>query len=447
MRYSLQDMIHVIGHRNPDTDSIASAIGYAWLKREIDHVDAAAFRAGQVNTQSKFALDSFGASTPALLEDASPRFGAITLTPKVVTPETPLSYACQLYIDSEQPVPVVDAKGMAIGLVTGKGTFMYLMQHFDKADSATMREILDVPCIVSTDCDVPSFVSSDRIADQRDVLVRNRREFFLVVDQNGKYEGICKGIDLLQPPKMQLILVDHNEVNQAVIGLADAELLEVLDHHRIGTMSTTMPIAFHVDVVGSCSTLIAERMRLARITPPSSIAGMLLSGLLSDTLVFKSPTTTARDRACGSWLAWSAFNTDDAELQMQKYGDELLRAGADVTGRTATDMCSADFKQFEAGRMRFGVAQVEVTNYEEIEMRVDEIRDELRLQQQRLGLDFSALLITDVVKTNSLLVFGDDARLLGKIPFARKRPGVYDLPGVVSRKKQVLPPILALLNE
>ena len=439
-------MIHVIGHRNPDTDSIASAIGYAWLKRELDQLDAVASRAGQITAQTKFALEKFGMAAPTLLEDASPRFSTITMKPVMVRPDTPLSQACQLYIETDQPVPVVDINGVAIGLVTGKGTFKYLMQHFDNADATPMRTILDVPCILSTDTEVPSFVSSDRIADQRDLLVRNRREFFLVVDQDGKYEGLCNRSDLLQPPRMQLILVDHNELNQAVSGLADAELLEVLDHHRIGTLSTTMPIAFHVDVVGSCSTLIAERMRLARITPPQGVAGMLLSGLLSDTLVFKSPTTTARDRACGAWLAWAAFSMDDPDMQLQEYGAELLRAGADVSGRSASDMCTADFKQFEAGKTRFGVAQVEVTNFEEIDARMGEIRDELRAQQHRMGLDFTAMMITDVVKSNSQLVFGEDARLHGQLPFARKRPGIYDLPGVVSRKKQLLPALLALLN-
>jgi manganese-dependent inorganic pyrophosphatase len=439
-------MIYVIGHKNPDMDSIASAIGYAWLKLERDGIATKPARAGALNAQSKFALSRFETAPPVLLEDAAPRFHTIATQPEPVRPDTPLAVACARYTEHEHPVPVVDDQGSMLGLVTGQQTFKYLMRNLDHAGNATMQQILDVPCIEAADRDVPAYVSTDRIKDQMDGLVRTRREYFLVQDIDGKYAGMCTRSDMLRPPRLQLILVDHNEAAQAVNGLVDADLLEVLDHHRIGNVSTAQPISFHVDVVGSCSTLIAERMRLGRITPPPAIAGLLLSGLLSDTLIFRSPTTTARDKSTASWLSWAAFGVDDAEQKMLDYGRELLMAGAEVAGRTARDLCTVDFKEFEAGKVRFGVSQCEVTNFAELAERMDEIRAELRAQQSERGLAFTALMITDIVMNNSMLVLGEDTRLLGQMPFARLRPGIYDMPGVVSRKKQLMPALIALLT-
>ena len=268
----------------------------------------------------------------------------------------------------------------------------------------------------------------------------------MVVDGAGGYVGICTRADMMQPPRMKLILVDHNEAGQAVSGLLDADLLEVLDHHRLGTINTTIPISFHVDTVGSCSTLVSERMRIARLTPPPEVAGMLLSGLLSDTLVFKSPTTTPRDRGSAMWLAWHAFGVDDAEQSMLVYGEALLRAGADISNRSAQDMVTADFKEFEAGAVKFGVAQVEVTTFNVVLDRMGEIRAALHTLQEHRGLNFAALMITDIVMNNSLLVCVGEARYYERLPFSRKGDAIYDMPGVVSRKKQLLPTMLGMLQ-
>jgi manganese-dependent inorganic pyrophosphatase len=231
-----------------------------------------------------------------------------------------------------------------------------------------------------------------------------------------------------------------------VEGLHEAELLEVLDHHRLGTVNTTMPIAFHVDVTGSTSTIISERMRMARLTPPAGIAGMLLSGIISDTLMFKSPTTTPRDKASAVWLAWHAFGVDEADTRLNEYGDQLLRAGADLSKRSAQDIVQADFKVFEAGQVKFGVSQVEVTSFNAVLDREAEVRSALRAQQEAKALNFAALMITDIVENDSLLVCAGDARFYERLPFSRKGEGVWDMPGVVSRKKQLLPLLLGMFQ-
>jgi manganese-dependent inorganic pyrophosphatase len=437
--------VYVVGHKNPDTDSVGSAIGYAWLLRERDGLDTVAARAGSLNAQTRFALNHFSVQPPMLLEDASPRFEAIANRIEPLTPDTPLSAAWQLSAKTQRAAPIVEADGAPIGLVTGQSVFEYLSRHLDMTYTV-FGKLIAVPCGDACDRDVPQFLATDRISDHRERVLRTQRDDFWVVDGDGKYVGICTRADMMHPRRMKLVLVDHNEAGQAVGGLLEADLLEVLDHHRLGTINTTMPISFHVDVVGSCSTLVSERMRIARLTPPREIAGMLLSGVLSDTLIFNSPTTTTRDRSSAMWLAWQAFGVDDAEQKMTEYGEAMLRAGADISGRSADDMVRADFKEFEAGRVKFGLSQVEVTSFNVVMDRLDEIRSALRALQEQRGFNFAALMITDIVENNSLLVCAGETRFFERLPFSRKAAGVWDMPGVVSRKKQLLPTLLGILQ-
>jgi manganese-dependent inorganic pyrophosphatase len=439
------DAVYVIGHKNPDTDAIASAMGYAWLRQNRDEETSIAARAGSINAQTKFALEYFGLQPPFLLEDAAPRFALIAHRVTPVHPARPLSAAWQLHASTERAAPIVDHENHPVGMVTGQSVFEFLSMRLDMLD-APFKELIRVPCGDACDTGAPKFLASDRISDHRGRILRTNREDFWVVNSDGGYEGTCSRVDMLQPPKLKLILTDHNELGQAVNGLNEAELIEVLDHHRLATVSTTLPIAFHIDAVGSCSTLVAERMRLARLTPPEGIAGMLLSGLLSDTLHFKSPTTTARDKASATWLSWIAFGVDGADKKLDEYAAQLLAAGADLSGRSAKDLVSADFKEFEAGKIKFGVAQVEVTNFQSLTERIGEVRKALNELREQRGLEFAALMVTDIVYSNSLLVCVGETRYLERMPFSRKDEGIWDMPGVVSRKKQLLPMLLGILQ-
>ncbi|MCL4505068.1 MAG: DHH family phosphoesterase [Chloroflexi bacterium] len=437
--------IYVVGHKNPDTDSVASAIGYAWLHRERDGENAIAARAGTPNPQTMFALKHFGVEMPVLLEDASPRFRSIRHDIKPLHPDSPLSEAWSLSAELGRAVPVVERDLSPVGMVTGLSVFRYLSGHLNMAD-APFRALIGVPCGEACDRDVPKFNASDRVSDYLSSVLNTEREDFWVVDSNGGYMGTCSRADMLHPPRMQLILVDHNEASQAVSGLAESEVLEVLDHHRLATINTTIPIAFHIDTVGSCSTLVAERMRMARLTPPPGVAGMLLSGMLADTLIFTSPTTTPRDRMSGTWLSWMAFGVDEAEEGLHDYGMQLLRAGADVSGRSSDEIVSADCKSFDVGPIHFSVSQVEVTNFQVLIDRLLEVRKALSRWQEQHNYDFSVLMVTDVIQNNSLLVGVGSNRLLERMPFSRKVEGLWDLPDVVSRKKQLLPTLLGMLQ-
>lgn len=438
-------MIYVVGHKNPDTDAIASALGYAWLLNERDGLETVAARAGTVNKQTRFALDAFQVVPPILLEDASPRFESIVKSIDALNPAQPLAEAWQFTAQTNRVAPVVDIYSRPLGMVTGQSVFDYLSRHLHMADEP-FSELIRVPCGHACDREVPRFLLTDRISDHRDNILRDQRDDYWVVNREGKYAGTCTRADMMKPPRVQLVLVDHNEAGQAVEGLAEAELLEVLDHHRLGNMNTALPIAFHVDITGSTSTLVAERMRMARLTPPAGIAGMLLSGIVSDTLLFKSPTTTQRDRASAVWLAWHAFGVDEADARLQEYGDALLRAGADLSKRSAQDIVQADFKVFESGLVKFGVSQVEVTHFSAVLDRAAEVKAALNALQEQKALNFVALMITDIIINDSLLVCSGDARFYERLPFSRTGDDIWNMPGVVSRKKQLVPLLLGMLS-
>jgi manganese-dependent inorganic pyrophosphatase len=438
-------MIYVVGHKNPDTDAIASAMGYAWLLHERDGANTVAARAGSVNGQTRFALDTFGLTAPTLLEDASPRFESIIQQISPLNPAQPLAEAWEFTARTKRIAPVVDIYRRPLGMVTGQSVFEYLSKHLNMANEP-FSELIRVPCGHACDRAVPKFFAADRISDHRDSVVRDQRDDFWIINRDGTYMGTCTRADMVKPPRVRLVLVDHNEAGQSVEGLFEAELLEVLDHHRLGTINTAMPIAFHIDITGSTSTLVAERTRMARLTPPAGIAGMLLSGIISDTLMFKSPTTTPRDKASAVWLAWHAFGVDEAETRMQAYGENLLRAGADLAKRSAQDIVQADFKIFESENVKFGVSQVEVTSFNAVLDRDEEVRAALRTLQENRNLQFAALMITDIVENNSLLVCAGDARYYERLPFSRKGDNIWDMPGVVSRKKQLIPMLLGMLE-
>ena len=446
--------IYVVGHRNPDTDSVTSAIGYAWLLRERDKLDAQAARAGQINPQTAFALRTFDVDLPSLLSDASPRFGSVTRAIEPLTPDRPLQEAWALLARTGRVAPVVDANRAPFGLVTGASVFNFLSAHAvvklgaspDALGQIPFGQVLATPCGDAVERDAPRFEASARIKDALPRLLRDERDTFWIVD-DGRYAGVCYKSDLLHPPRTRLILIDHNETGQMISGLDEAELLEVLDHHRLANPPTHMPIAFHVDPVGSSSTLVAERAMRSGLTVPRPIAGALLSGLLSDTLVLKSPTTTARDRVAAVQLAtWAFPDQSDPYKAMLDYGWQLLQAGAGLESRSTDSIVSGDYKEYDSAGLRFGVAQVEVTDMLEIESRLDELRAALCAMEKNRGLNFAALMVTDIVGGTSRLLTCLDSHYLDGLPYPRRHDGTSEMPGIVSRKKQLIPAIFSALQ-
>jgi manganese-dependent inorganic pyrophosphatase len=424
---------YVIGHQRPDTDTIGAALGYAWYLAETGQEKVRAARAGQPTEQTQFALDRFGQAPPLLLTGVAPTFGHAARRDETVSPGAPLAEALARMAAGERVVPVVGEDGKPAGGVTP----MALARAYTAAGGP---QALAQPCgqVVEK---LPAFPARERICDHRRALLVSDDDDFLVTDDHGCYAGIATRGRILQPPRAQLVLVDHNELTQAISGADEADIVGVLDHHRLGNPQTAAPIPFVIDPVGSTSTLVAERCRARSLEPPRSLAGMLLSGILADTLVFRSPTTTGRDRAAAAWLA------ERAQVDPAAYGDELLRAAPSLGARPLDEILDADRKLYEIGGQSISIGQVEVTNLQELPHRRDELLAALEDRRQRENLAFIALMVTDVVMGRSRLLAQGDPRILGALPFARVDEHEFDLGPTVSRKKQLVPALYSALEE
>jgi len=442
---------YVIGHINPDTDTIASAMGYAWLLNERDGSNVIAARAGATNPQTSWILKHLDLDAPKLLNDASPRFNAVARRLDTTTPDAPLREAWAIASRTGGVAPVVDTDGKPFGLITGGSIFAYMSQtvgtHTSK-QKMTIADILDAPCRDACNMDVPQLKTTARIRDSLNRLLRYEGDHFFVVNNDGVYKGVCRQRDALNPPRLKIIMVDHNEARQALAHLEEAELLEILDHHRLGNPSTHIPIRFTVDIVGSTSTLVSEKIEEVGLSAPPKIAGMLLAGLLSDTLILTSPTTTDRDKDAAKRLGRWAFVHGGplAGETAQSYGEQILSAGAGLASRTPEEIVSTDMKLYDGGNYRFAVAQAEVTDLQQLAKHLDELQIALEDLRSKKAVDFAMLLVTDVVRGSSRLLIVEAPSELSDLPYPRQPDGTRLAKGVVSRKKQLLPVVLGLLE-
>jgi manganese-dependent inorganic pyrophosphatase len=444
---------YVVGHKNPDTDAIASAVGYAWLLRERDGEEAEAARAGPINPQTDWVLTKLDMKAPRLLTDASPQFESVTRRLDSTTPDTPLSEAWAITSRTDGVAPVIHEDGTPYGIITGWSLFHYFSRMIGDPNSGhgakSIDEILAVPCREACDTNVAHFRRSDRIKSAINQLLRDERsDFWIVVDEAGHYVGMCRQRDLLNPPRLRLVLVDHNEAAQSVESIEEADLVEVLDHHRLGNPSTRIPIRFTVDVVGSTSTLVSERIEGAGLSAPPAIAGLLLAGLISDTLMLRSPTTTPRDEAAVQRLSRWAFaaNGPLASETLDTFSQGLLEAGAGLSARHPEEIVQSDLKFYQSGDTRFAIAQAEVTDLVQLGDHAKELNDELSAMCRREGLAFAILMVTDIVRGSSRLLTAGNPDLLKGLPFPTLEDGFRQARGVVSRKKQLLPLVLGLVE-
>jgi manganese-dependent inorganic pyrophosphatase len=449
----MMSRIYVIGHVNPDTDSIASAIGYAWLLRERDGEDVVPARAGALNPQTTWVLKNLELEAPTLLTDASPRFEVVARRLDTATPDSPLREAWTILNRTGGVAPIVTPDdGKPAGLITGLSLFNYFALQIGphpRRQELRIADILELPSREACDVSVPRFKGSTRIRDVISRVLREEHNDFLIVDDDGVYLGVARQRDVLNPPRLKLILVDHNEPGQAIGALEEAELLEILDHHRLGNMPTHAPIRFSVDVVGSTSTLVAERIEEAGLSAPPKIAALLLAGLVADTLVLSSPTATDRDGRAAERLARWAFvrNGPLAGETVASYGEKVLRAGAGLSTRDSEEIVSSDLKTYQAGDLDFAIAQVEVTDLLQLDEHLDHLREALNGMRERKGLDFAMLMVTDVVGNSSRLLLVNPPAVFDDLPYPLQSDGTRLASGLVSRKKQLLPAILGLLED
>jgi len=444
--------VYVIGHVNPDTDSIAAAMGYAWCLRERDNVEAVAARAGAINPQTAWALRHFDLEAPVLLTDLSPRFESVMRRLDTTTPDRPLRDAWAIASRAGGIAPVINPDGTPYGMVTGRSFFEYLGRFVGTHPHKQLMkisDILELPCNEAADKKVLQFQATARIRDVINRILRAEEDEFWVVDEHKHYVGICRQRDVLNPPRLKVILVDHNEAQQAVAALEEADLIEILDHHRLGNPSTHIPIRFTVDIVGSTSTLVTEKIENAGLSAPPGIAGILLAGLLTDTLILNSPTTTERDHLASERLARWAFGGGSpyAGDSIDTFGRKLLSASAGIGARSPEEIVRGDMKVYNSGEYKFLISQVEVSDLYEVDDHLSSLTSALKKLCVDHGLVFSMLMVTDIVRGSSRLLLANPPALLDDLPYPPAPDGTRLAEGVVSRKKQLLPVVLGLLED
>jgi manganese-dependent inorganic pyrophosphatase len=541
----------VIGHRNPDMDSICSALAYAELKRLTGHSEVVAGRAGNTNERIDFVLEKFGVEPPVLLNDLSPRVSD-AMQPKVISvrEDTPIYDALQL-IDKKclRGLPVVDGANRCLGLLSAFKVNHYLFPPREEAGAArvvtaSLADIVTtfggalvagalsqepeelmlvvgamavasfaprieryrgskiivfvgdrphiqeqaikerVHAIVVTgglpideeiraaaraagvtmiasphdtatsvlltrgavrvghmiETDYQSFAPDTPIEEARTRAAHSASFVFPVLDEHGAIVGILSKSDFLKTVPRQLILVDHNELAQAVRGADKIPIVEILDHHKLGGFACDTPILFWNNPVGSTSTIVALCYQQLGIPMEPKIAGLLMAGLISDTLNLTSPTATPVDCEALNRLAKIAgVNSDELAEQIFSVGSPLLTM-------TPQQAVTADCKPYAENGHRFTVAQIEELTFAHFPEKRDALLEALAAQRQRDGLLFAALLVTDINdQTSLLLVQGADA-FLQTIDYPAHSPHIWTLAGVVSRKKQLLPYLLNCLS-
>nr|WP_025774115.1 putative manganese-dependent inorganic diphosphatase [Clostridium botulinum] len=290
---------------------------------------------------------------------------------------------------------------------------------------------------IMTSSDIMSFKLSDFVEDVKEVMLKTRFRSYPVVDHNNKIVGAISRYHLISPKKKKVILVDHNEMGQSVPGLEEAEIMEIIDHHRIGGVNTASPIFFRNQPVGSTSTIIANMFFENNITPSKEIAGVLSSAIISDTLLFKSPTSTELDKTILDKLA------KIAEIDPKSYSVEMFKAGTSLKGKTVEGLFHEDFKNFTIGGGKIGVSQVSTMDPSSFDPLKKDMLNLMESKVKKEGYEGLVLVLTDLLKEGSFIyVIGPKKEIIASA-FGKsldKNSSLY-AEGVLSRKKQVIPPI------
>ena len=311
-------------------------------------------------------------------------------------------------------------------------------------DSATTAWVVRTASTIERviERDVPTVGADVRIADVRKRFSIGNTHSIPVVSDDGALIGIITKTDLLKPVSTRLVLVDHNEITQAVPGADEVLIAEIIDHHRLGPLNTAQPILFINEPVGSTCTIVADLFRREGLQPSPDIAGIMMSGLISDTLHLNGPTTTPKDAIILAWLA------EIAGVNSEQLADDIFNSGSVILANPPEKIVRSDYKIYEEEGIRFAVSQVEELGFgnfwdhaKPIAAALGELREEERLA-------FAALLVTDINTQNSLLLVKGDATLIQRISYAHvEQDEIFDLPGIVSRKKQLIPYLSSLLKE
>ncbi|MEE1038219.1 MAG: putative manganese-dependent inorganic diphosphatase [Eubacterium sp.] len=337
----------------------------------------------------------------------------------------------------------VEIRPEVLELAEEKGVAIIKTAHDSYTCARLMNQSIPARHFMRPADEVCVFEYDEFIDDIREVIAEKRHRNFPVVDNDGNYRGMLDKSSLIDMSSKKVILVDHNEMNQAVFGLFDAEVVEVVDHHKLGTVETMNPISLINKPVGSTATIVYQLFVEAGIEIPYDIAGLLCSAILSDTMLFKSPTCTSADGDAAKAMA-EKHNIDLANLW-----EEMLRASLDLDSKTEKEIFYQDYKHFTAEGFTFGAGQVLAANEDDVQLVKDRMVPYLETALAGEGIDLVCLMITNVTDESTDLIFtGSNAKAFIESAFGKKTDGnCIHLEGVVSRKKQLIPPMMAVLNK
>lgn len=533
--------VFVIGHKNPDTDSICSAIAYAALKNKTDDGVFVPKRAGEVNNETKYVLDFFDVETPEFIGHVGTQVKDVEIKPTpslnegislknawnkmrdlrestmpivndgvlegiisvkdIATANMDIYETRILAISNTKYTNVLDAidgtmivgdseeeitKGkILIGaanpdllenyvedgdmLLTGNRfenqlcgiemnagcivvctgapiskTIQKLAKENNCKIISTPHDTLMVARLISQSAPVRYFMKKDHlitfsredfISDIRDTLAKIRHRDFPVLDRDGKYCGMLSRRSLLNMDNKKIILVDHNEKGQAVDGIDEAEILEIIDHHRLGSMETALPVFFRNQPVGCTGTIIYDLYQENNVEVDKKIAGLLCSAIISDTLMFRSPTCTPKDKKAAEELA------KIAGIEIQEHAEKMFRAGSSLADKTPEEIFYQDFKKFSGNDKNFGAGQISSMDKTELE----QLRPKIAAYMEGAVKEGEMLffLLTNILTESSDLVFaGEGAKELVETAFGEPEENWVHVPGLVSRKKQFVPSVL-----
>ena len=424
---------YICGHRNPDTDSIMSAYALADLRRRCGMTDVEAICAGRLPEKAKWVFEHFKMKPIRSKRDVYLRVRDLMDTEvPVIGPDVTLLDALKtLEASGESSLPVKGADGAFVGMLSPA---KLLKLFIDKGD-------LTIPVTKAPlhHCSM-TLVESDRVHDIKSAAVKNAHNHFPVVDENGKLLGTVLKRAFAEEPPYRMILVDHNEIDQGIPGLEEIPVVEVVDHHRIAFAATKDPIKYTADVIGSTCTLVAKMYRGAGERPTKEIAGLLIAGIVSDTLLFQSPTTTEVDRQMCAWLE-KLCGESAADIFAG-----LMSVASPLASMPPEKAIASDAKTYTEGGRKFILAQIEESQLAVFHQKLPVLASAMETAAKGAGLDFMALMVTDPVRGNSELLYTGDKSVLRALPYRKGKYGTLLMPGVLSRKKQLLPEILSALN-
>ncbi len=426
--------IFVCGHRNPDCDSVMSAYALADLRRRTGLANVEPLCPGRLPERAKWVFDHFGLTPPASRGDVYVRVrDLIAPDIPIISAETPLIDALRtLEASGESSLPVAGADGRFRGMLS-PAKLLSLFIAKDDLSRPTGAAPLHACAQVLT--------ASDRVHDVKAAAIRNAHNHFPVVDEDGKLLGTVLKWAFAETPPYRMILVDHNETDQGIPGLEEVPVLEVVDHHRISFTSSPEPIKYTADTVGSTCTIVARMFRGAGLRPSREIAGVLLAGIVADTLLFQSPTTSEADHTFAAWLEKICGVT------AQELMDGMMSVASALHTMTPANAVDSDRKAYAEHDWKFSLAQLEESNLALFHKHMDALGAGLEKVVEHEGLDFAALLVTDPVRGNSELLYRGAERVRRALPWRTNARGAFLLPGVLSRKKQLLPAVLSALSD